>query len=103
MEDLRIVEIPGGCTFDVRVTPRSSRECVSGVVQGALKMKVTAPPVEGEANEAVRSFLADLLGCPRSAVRVLRGAASRLKKVRVDGIAVSKVRGRLRQYMQGGS
>jgi len=103
LEKLRIVETPGGCTFDVRVTPRSSRQCLSGVVQGVLRMKVTAPPVEGEANEAVRSFLADLLDRPRSAVRVLHGAASRLKSVRVDGITASGVRGCLRQFMQGGS
>jgi uncharacterized protein (TIGR00251 family) len=92
LEDLRIDEKGGACTFAVKVTPRSSREILMGVEQGALRLKVTAPPVEGEANEALRTFLARLLDRPRSSIQVLRGGASRRKTVRVDGISAAEIR-----------
>ncbi len=74
-------------SFDVLVTPRASREKIGPVVGDRLKISVTAPPVDGEANAAIIACLAKALGVPKSAVSILRGDGSRRKTVRVTGIA----------------
>jgi uncharacterized protein len=84
-------EEPGAVTFDVLVTPRASRERLGPVVDGRLKVAVSAPPVDGEANAAVCALLARALGVARSRVSVARGDSSRRKTVRVEGVAVDVV------------
>ena len=79
----------------MRVQPRASREGVGGVREGALVVRLTAPPVEGEANAALARFLARLLGVPPSTVQLVRGAAARVKLVRVDGLRAIEARARL--------
>jgi uncharacterized protein (TIGR00251 family) len=88
---LTVREEAGAVTFDVLVTPRASRERIGPVVDGRLKVAVTAPPVEGEANAAVCALLARALGVPRSAVAVVRGDTGRRKTVRVAGVAAAAV------------
>ena len=70
-------------SFSVRVTPRASANVVAGERDGALLVRVTAPPVDGKANDAVVALLAEALGVPRTAVRVERGAGARTKLVSV--------------------
>jgi len=70
-------------SFMIRVTPRAAANRVGGERDGALLVRVTAPPVEGEANDAVVDLLAEALGVPRSAIRVERGTAARTKRVSV--------------------
>jgi uncharacterized protein (TIGR00251 family) len=72
--------------FAVRVTPRSVSNQVDGVVDGVLRVRVTAPPAEGQANQAVLRVLADELGVARRDVRLVAGAAGRQKLVVVDGL-----------------
>jgi uncharacterized protein (TIGR00251 family) len=72
--------------FDVQVVPRGSRERLAGVVGDRLKVQLTAPPVEGAANEALRTFIAKRLQVPRSRVEILRGQTGRKKTLRVCGI-----------------
>lgn len=79
----------------MRVQPSTSREKVGGTREGALVVKLTAPPVDGEANAALARFLARLLGVPPSAVRLVRGAAAREKLVRVAGLRAAEARARL--------
>ena len=79
-------------TFDVLVTPRASRERVGPVLEGRLKVAVTAPPVEGEANAAVCALIAKALGVAKSAVTVVRGDTGRRKTVRVVGVGADAVR-----------
>jgi len=69
--------------FTIRVTPRASANAVSGERDGVLLVRVTAPPVEGKANNAVVALLAKALGTPRSAVQVVQGASARTKRVSV--------------------
>jgi uncharacterized protein len=83
---MKISADPAGITFDVLVSPRASRERIGPVVGDRLKVSVTAPPVEGEANAAVVAALAKALGVPRARVAILRGDGSRRKTVRVDGV-----------------
>lgn len=84
-----------GVVLRLRIQPRSSANRVAGVQGDALKISLTAPPVEGQANEALVRFLAGLLGVARRRVRLLAGEASRLKVVRVEGITDAQVRERL--------
>ena len=85
-----------GATFAVRVQPRASRNAVAGEMGDALKIALTAPPVEGKANEACVDFLAILLKVPRSSVTIASGESSRNKVVRIAGLRASEVEQRLR-------
>jgi uncharacterized protein (TIGR00251 family) len=76
----------------VRVQPRATRDEISGERDGALVVRVTAPPVEGKANEAVRTLLAKRLGVARGRVKVVRGASSRDKLVEVEGVDAEALR-----------
>ncbi len=75
----------------VRAQPRASRSELAGEYDGALKVRLAAPPVEGAANEELVRFLARLLGVPKSAVRVVSGDTGRNKIVEVDGVALDDV------------
>jgi uncharacterized protein (TIGR00251 family) len=73
-----------GSLLQLAVQPGARRTGVDGLHDGALKLRLVAPPVEGKANEALVAWLADQLGLPRRAVRVARGATSRRKVVEID-------------------
>lgn len=78
--------------FVVRVTPRAGRDEVAGVDDdGVVRVKVTVPPEAGKANAAVCRVVADALGVPKSAVRVVRGETARLKTLEVEGVAQGDV------------
>jgi len=79
-------------TFTIRVTPRASATAVAGERDGALLVRVTAPPVEGKANDAVIALLAKELGVPRGTLRVERGGAARTKRVSIPVAAESALR-----------
>jgi len=85
-----------GATFAVRVQPRASRNAVTGVMGDAVKIALTAPPVEGKANEACINFLANLLNVSRSSVTIASGESSRNKVIRVAGVRASELEQRLR-------
>ena len=82
-------------TLRLRVQPRASREAILGWREDVLRVAVTAPPVEGEANHAVTRLLARALGVVPSAVRVVQGARSRDKLVRVEGLTGAELHARL--------
>ncbi len=75
----------------MRVLPRSRRDEVAGLHGDALKIRLTAPPVRGKANRALREFLADQLGVSLSDVEILTGHTSRQKRVRVMGVSADAV------------
>jgi uncharacterized protein (TIGR00251 family) len=78
-----VLSHPAGLAFRVHVQPRSSRNQVVGVHGDALKVKLTAPPVEGAANAACVAFLADALGLPKSALSIVAGHTGRRKTIAV--------------------
>jgi hypothetical protein len=80
----------------VRLTPRAARDAVELREDGSLAVRVTAPPVDGRANAALEKALARALGVPPSRVSVVRGARSREKTVRVEGLDADGLRERLR-------
>ncbi len=92
-----IRDTAAGATFSVKVHPRAKKDAISGVVGDALKVSLTAPPVEGKANEACIRFFAEVLGVPRSSVTIAAGEASRNKLIRVSGLTAAQVEERLRR------
>ncbi len=88
---LEISEQNGAVVFTVRVQARARRDGIEGLWQGALRVRLTAPPVEGRANEALRRLLAARLNIPASAVRILAGERSRVKRVEVRGVSREQV------------
>ena len=88
---IEISERDGSVVFAVRVTPRASRDAIEGEYEGALKVRLTAPPVEDRANDALRHFLAARLNVPVSAVRIVTGEKSRNKRVSVPGVTRAQV------------
>jgi len=91
-----VKDTAAGATFAVRVQPRARKNAVSGEMGDALKLALTAPPVEGKANAACVEFLADLLDVPRSSITIAAGETSRNKVIRVDGLSAAEVEQRLR-------
>ncbi len=92
MSGLHIREQDGAITFEVRVAPRASRNRVVGIQDGALKVALTAPPVDGAANEALKKLLAKALGVSKSSVEIIRGDRARIKMLRVHGVRAGDVR-----------
>jgi uncharacterized protein len=88
-------ETSDGVTFAVRVHPRAKRNAITGEIGDALKVALTAPPVEGRANEACVEFFAKLLKVPRSSVTIASGTSSRSKVLRIAGISAGELHGRL--------
>lgn len=88
------VRLEDGCAiFVVRVAPRASRNAIEGEHAGALKVRLTVPPVEGRANEALRRVLADHLNVPITAVQIISGKSSRIKRVSVSGVSPAQILG----------
>jgi uncharacterized protein len=91
-----IRDTPDGAAFSVKVHPRAKKNAIAGEVGDALKLALTAPPVEGKANEACVRFLAELLQVARASVTIAAGESSRNKVIRVHGLTAAQVEERLR-------
>jgi uncharacterized protein len=92
-------ETAKGVTFAVKVHPRARRNAITGVLGSALKLALTAPPVEGRANHAVIEFFAELFEIPRSSVTIASGETSRNKVVRIAGVTKAAVAARLSAHL----
>lgn len=90
-----IRDTPQGATFAIKVHPRAKKNAIAGEVGDAIKLALTAPPVEGKANEACIKFLADILDVPRSSVTIVSGETTRQKVIRVAGLSADEARRRL--------
>ena len=84
-----------GVTFAVKVHPRAKKNAITGELGDALKLSLTAAPVEGRANEACIEFFANLLKVPRSSVTIASGQNSRRKVIRVAGLSAAELGRRL--------
>ncbi len=99
-EPPKVFHRDGLSCFAVRVQPRSSLCRVSGVQQGALKVHLTAPPLEDRANRQLIEFLAERLEIPKSSMRLLSGGKSRSKTVGVAGLGEKLLLDRLANLTQ---
>ena len=85
-----------GVSFAVKVHPRARKNAITGELGDALKLSLTAPPVDGKANEACIEFFSKLLKVPRSSVTIASGLTSRNKVVRITGLSGIEVEQRLK-------
>jgi len=92
---IEVRDTAAGATFSVKVHPRGRQNAITGQVGDALKVSLTAPPVEGRANEACIEFFAKLLKVPRSSVTIAAGQNSRNKLIRVAGLSADEIQRRL--------
>ena len=90
-----IRENASGVTFSIKVQPRGKKNAITGEIGDALKISLTAPPVDGKANDACIDFFAKLLKVPRSSVTIATGHTSRNKVIRITGLTGQQVRERL--------
>ncbi|WP_293387128.1 DUF167 domain-containing protein [Nevskia sp.] len=81
--------------LDVKVSPKASKNAITGWMGEVLKLSVTAAPEKGKANEAVEALLAEALGVAKSAVSVVAGQTSKQKRVEITGLDLAEVRQRL--------
>ena len=88
---LEVRERDGSVMLAVRVQPRASRDEIAGEMEGALKVRLRAPALEDRANEALVEFLAGLLKTSRSAVSILSGERSRVKRIEIRGVTRQQV------------
>ena len=91
-EMIPVQETATGVTFAIKVHPRAKKNAITGEIGDAFKVALTAPPVDGKANEACVEFFAKLLKVPRSSVTIASGQTSRNKVVRVAGLTAQQVR-----------
>ncbi|HWH52501.1 MAG TPA: DUF167 family protein [Gemmatimonadaceae bacterium] len=92
MTELRVSTAGGRVRFAVHVQPRASCDELGGAYGDALKVRLTAPPVDGAANLALVKFLANIFAVDRGSIRILSGESSRSKVVEIDGITEQAVR-----------
>lgn len=83
---LNIKQCKEGIQFSAAIQPRASKNEISGVLNGALKLRLTSPPVEGAANRACIKFLAKSLGISSSRVDIVSGLTSKNKIIRIEGM-----------------
>ena len=88
-------DTPDGCTLNVRIHPGARKNAITGTHDNALKISLTTPPVEGRANEALVSFLADALQIPKSRIALLTGQSNRNKTLRITGKSAAEVQAAL--------
>ena len=81
-----ISTIPGGIRIQVKVQPRAARNEVAGGVGDCLRVRLTAPPVKGEANKLLQKYLSEVFCCSPGSIRIIRGSTGRLKLLEIKGI-----------------
>ncbi len=88
---ISVSETEHGVVFNVRLIPRASKSELVGVQGDALKIRITAPPVEGAANKECIKFLSDVLGIKKSQIKIIAGHRSKNKKVSISGISRKEI------------
>ena len=86
-----VSETENGVVVNIRVVPRASRCELAGVQGDALKIRITAPPVEGAANKECIKFLSDMLGVKKSQIKIISGHKSKNKKISILGISRKEI------------
>ncbi len=87
-----VTSFPKGIKIRVRVQPRSSKNEITGIVDNCLRIKLTSPPVDGEANKGLVKFLGRILRCGPSRIRIARGATGKHKLLEIMGVSEDEIR-----------
>ena len=89
---IEIKETGDGIAIQVRVIPRSSRSEIVGEIDGAVKVRLSSPPVDGAANAELIRLISKKLGISKSSVEIISGETSKTKRLRISGVAEQKLR-----------
>jgi uncharacterized protein (TIGR00251 family) len=84
-------ETPDGIVISIRIQPRAKKIGINGTHDGALKIGVNSPPIDGRANEELTTLLAELLDVPKRSISIIKGELARDKKVLVAGVLANNV------------
>jgi uncharacterized protein (TIGR00251 family) len=87
--------------IQIQVLPRSSSNEILGKMDGCYKVRLTAPPVEGKANRALKDLIAKRLGIPKADVEIVSGKKSRLKSIRIHGLSEKEIEALLSAFAEG--
>lgn len=101
MDALSLRDDGDGTTLPIRATPHAARTALEGVVEGALRVRLAAPPVEGAANRALLALMAEVLDVPRRDLNLAAGERGRRKTLRVRSLSAAEVRQRLARARWG--
>jgi uncharacterized protein (TIGR00251 family) len=96
---LPLKETPNGVAFSIQVVPRSSRCEIVGIINDTLKIRLTAPPVEGKANEECLRFLSALFDVSKNRLSIVGGQTSRRKIIQVSGMGSTEMEGLLERIL----
>jgi hypothetical protein len=100
LTQLDLQETADGVTIKIKIQPRASKNEITGITEHALRLRLTAPPVDGEANIACSAFLGQIFGVAKSKVVVVSGQTSRSKVVKIAGISHQQVLKRLAEVLE---
>jgi uncharacterized protein (TIGR00251 family) len=98
-DQVSLKEKDGGVVIPVRVQPRAAHASIAGAHGGALKLKITAPPVDGEANRACTRMLSDLFRIAPSRIQILNGHKDKNKVFLLEGVSVPEIENRLQEVL----
>ena len=98
MEQLKIQQSANAVIFSVKVVPRSSRTAIAGILNGMLKVKLSAAPEKGKANESLVEFLADTLGVKKNTITITSGHTSPVKTIQIAGVSTEYLLDKLNCY-----
>jgi uncharacterized protein (TIGR00251 family) len=99
LTQLDIKESPDGVTVKVKVQPRAAKNEICGIMEDALRVRLTSPPVDGEANAACAAFLGKFFGIAKSKVTIVSGHTARIKTIKLDGISKAQLFDRLKNVI----
>jgi uncharacterized protein (TIGR00251 family) len=99
MDEWAPMKTKNGIQFKIKVQPRSSKNEISGIQGDALKVKLIAPPVDGEANEACIRFLSKIFAVPRKRIKIISGQTSPHKIIEIENITEDEILGCLRDII----
>lgn len=100
LTQLQLKESPDGVTINVKLQPRASKNEIQGISENALRVRLTSPPVDGEANAACIAFLGQIFGIAKSKITIVSGQTSRNKVIKLAGVSQQQVLDRLAQVLQ---
>ena len=95
MKNLNIHEEDEGVLFTVKIIPASSKTALAGLLEGTLKIKISAPPQKGKANQALIRFLAEKLGVKKNSIKITSGQTKEIKTIKIAGLSAQKLQNKL--------
>ena len=90
-EGIKVIRRQNAVIFYVKVTPSSSRTCLAGIQNGILKIKLSAAPERGKANQALIEFLSDKLGIKKKFITIISGLTSKVKQIAVEQVTAETI------------